>query len=588
MELTNNSDAVSSSHKRIKGLLHDFCGDSGRMNQRLNHKGPAWLNPLLLVATFLALVLTLILAYKGWKDDQVLHFSAHGRPSEIIADITVNLSGIPHREHCMSCHPQGKTANLAGQPIVSRDHPVITPHSIEDLGCTGCHLGEGMAGDLTVSHGRIGLEARRVLTAKDIQASCYRCHDLRPLPGAEQAWEGSQLFSMNACDTCHNVDGMAGGIYGPDLSAVGSSLSLKQIQTEIDNPKADPENSIMPKFSLSPEQIKAISYFLKSRMKDSLYETPMIKMVRIRKQVKALGKGPVKVPVSAKDILGEKKCLACHKFQKEDGQIAPDLSYMAFMRDRNYIKDFLYSPGKRIPGAIMPSINLNREEEEWIVRVLQEKNPENHPHGTDPKHHYMMLCQRCHAANGDGFGLIQPNLATFPRAFRRNGEFFRRIPDERISKSIGKGIPGTSMPPYEELLGRESVNSLIDLIFRELIRMERNDKSPLITLPRIPAALLTGEQAEKDYIKHCSSCHGVAGNGKGPEYLKYLPRPRDLTNRPYFASLTDERIALSILSGVPGTGMHPFDKISPQSLWSFVNRVRELSKTHGEIDKSDQ
>jgi len=42
--------------------------------------------------------------------------------------------------------------------------------------------------------------------------------------------------------------------------------------TAINDPKADPINSIMPKFSLSPEEIKAISYFLKSRMKESPYE----------------------------------------------------------------------------------------------------------------------------------------------------------------------------------------------------------------------------------------------------------------------------------------------------------------------------
>jgi len=79
---------------------------------------------------------------------------------------------------------------------------------------------------------------------------------------------------MNACDTCHNVDGLAGGVYGPDLSAVGSSLGLKQIQAAIEDPKADPENSIMPKFSLSPEQIRPYPIFLKSRMKESPHETP--------------------------------------------------------------------------------------------------------------------------------------------------------------------------------------------------------------------------------------------------------------------------------------------------------------------------
>ena len=130
------------------------------MVEELNHKDPSWLNALLLVAIFLTLGLVLVLAYKGWKEGHALHPSDHEGSSKIIADITINLSGIPYREHCMTCHPQGKAANLPGKPIVSRSHPPILPHSMDDLGCTGCHLGEGMAGDLIISHGRVGMEAR--------------------------------------------------------------------------------------------------------------------------------------------------------------------------------------------------------------------------------------------------------------------------------------------------------------------------------------------------------------------------------------------------------------------------------------------
>lgn len=149
------------------------------------------------------------------------------------------------------------------------------------------------------------------------------------------------MFSANACDTCHNVDGRAGGRYGPDLSEVGSFLGLKQIQSAIEEPKADPENSIMPKFSLSPEQIKAVAYFLKSRIRESLRETPMVKKMRIKEQARLPERAEQKIPVSPPDLLRGKKCLACHKFDKEDGQIAPDLTYLAYMRKDDYIKIFL-------------------------------------------------------------------------------------------------------------------------------------------------------------------------------------------------------------------------------------------------------
>ena len=540
------------------------------------------------MATFLTLSLVLIAVYKGWREDRAAHYSDQAGHSGIIADITVNLSGTPHQEHCLTCHPQGRRPSFSKQTIVSKDHPDIAPHSIYELGCTGCHLGEGMARDLVISHGVPGMGARKVLAGESLQASCYQCHDLKPIPGAEKAWEGFQLFSMNACDTCHNVDGLAGGRYGPDLSGVGSFLGLKQIQTAIEDPKADPENSIMPKFSLSPGQIKALSYFLKSRAKESFYETPMVKMMRIRKQTRAGEKAVAKIPAPGEDILRRKKCLACHKFEKEDGQIAPDLTYMAYMRTEDYIKNFLYEPGKEIPGAIMPRIRMTQQEEERVVQSLQEKEKGNHLHGMSPKHLYMMLCQRCHAAQGDGFGTIQPNLASFPRAFRKNVEFFRRIPDERTVTSVERGIPGTSMPPYGELLGRESVNSLIELIFLEFIRARRDDKRSDLTALLKPAVILSPEKTEKVYAKHCSACHGVAGTGKGPEYLKYLPRPRDLTNRPYFGSLTDDRIAIAISYGIPGTGMGPFgEKISVETVWSLVTKIRGLSGTQTKTEQAN-
>jgi len=548
------------------------------MNPELKTKDPSWINTLLFVATFLTLSLVLIAAYKGWREDRAAHYSDQTGHSGIIADITVNLSGIPYQEHCLTCHPQGQSSNLRGKATGIKEHPDITPHQVYELGCTSCHLGEGMARDLVISHGVPGMEARKVLAGENLQASCYRCHELKPLRGAEKAWEGFQLFSMNACDTCHNIDGLAGGRYGPNLSGVGSFLGLKQIQVAVEDPKADPENSIMPKFSLSPAQIKSISYFLKSRVKEPFYETPLVRMARIKEQARKREKAPAGVPASGIDILREKKCLACHKFEKEDGQIGPDLTYLAHMRKDDYIRNFLHEPGKEIPGATMPWISMTRQEEERVVQSLQQKGMADHLHGVSPKHLYMMLCQRCHAAQGDGFGIIQPNLASFPRAFWKNAEFFRGISDERIVKSVERGIPGNSMPPYGELLGEEAVNSLLDLIFHEFIRTRRDDKrSDLTVLPKT-AVIFTPEKTEKVYAKHCSSCHGVAGTGKGPEYLKYLPRPRDLTNRPYFGSLTDDQIAIAIFYGIPGTGMGPFgEKISVETVWSLVTKIRGFS-----------
>ncbi|MGK2945359.1 MAG: c-type cytochrome [Desulfuromonadales bacterium] len=540
-------------------------------------KPPRWINPLLTVAALLACLAALTVVYIGWKRN---NSHQHG----LIADITVNLGGRPQREHCTTCHLGGGLPVAAGEHA-HHGHPDIAPHSVERLGCTGCHLGEGMALDAQVSHGLPGLGARTVLKGKELQASCYRCHELGPLTGAEQAWRGYRLFLGKACDTCHHVAGLEqGGRFGPDLSTVGSHLGLAQIEESIRDPKKEPVNSIMPRFPLSGGQITQLGYFLKSRVKNPLYTTPMLV------QTGRLVLPPL--PAAADESsLRRNKCLACHQFGEEDGRIAPDLTYIGDQRSIEFLDDFLFNPARLIPGAVMPTIPLGVDERDQLLQLLTTEatgpvmfhaDEEEIGHGDAPnpvaKHLYMAICQRCHAAGGDGNGPIQPNLASFPRAFAGNAEFFRQTADERLTKSVENGIPGTSMPPYGRLLDQESRERLIDLLFSAFIGIERHDKVELQPLPTRASVSLPAAKVDHLYDDHGQRCHGVAGTGTGPKHLQYLPRPRNLTNRPYFATSDDGRIARAIADGVAGTAMPAFrQKLKNEELWALVEKIRTLS-----------
>lgn len=535
---------------------------------------PRWINRLLIVSALLAGVAAGAFLVAGVQQRR-------GHDHGAIADVTVNLGGRPVREHCPTCHPSG------GKAHSDQLHPDIAPHLPEKLGCTGCHLGEGMALDVTISHGLAGLGARTVLKGRDLQASCYRCHELKPLPGAERGWGGYRLFREKACDACHHVAGLGrGGRFGPDLSAVGSHLGLVQIADAISEPRRSPPNSIMPRFPLSRSQIAQLGYFLKSRVADPLYATPM--------QIEA---GLVDLPALPTEpgagLLGRARCLACHRFHEEDGRIAPDLSAIGDMRTADYLERFIANPDRLVPGAIMPRMPLNGDETAELLRYLIREarapalrhhagqgrgEPAALPAGARARQLYMELCQRCHAAAGDGFGPIQPNLAGFPRAFLGNRTFFRRIDDDRLVASLRDGIAGTSMPPYGRLLDVGSRQELVDLLYAAFIGGVRHDKELLVPLPQQVSVAFSAAGTDDLFRKYCVRCHGVAGTGSGPEHLSHLPRPRNLTNRPYFAVVSDERIARAIVDGVPGTAMPAFRQhLDGKETWALVAKVRALA-----------
>ncbi|BCR05084.1 c-type cytochrome [Desulfuromonas versatilis] len=535
---------------------------------------PRWINPLLVLAA-LALLTVVVAAL-------ALERRGGHHPDRQIADITVNLAGSTVREHCTTCHPGGAlhpAHDQAGNDS-ARKHPDIAPHSIDTLGCTGCHLGEGMAMDQVLSHGLPGgLGARQVLKGKQLQASCFTCHPVAPLAGAEKAWQGYQLFLSRACDSCHHIAGLQqGGRFGPDLSTIGSHLSLERIIEAIREPDADPVNTIMPRYPLSRGQTEKIAYFLKSRVAEPKFATPM--------QIQA---GLVSLPpwqqVLAEEIpaeatpLARNRCLACHQFGETDGRIAPDLTSIGALRSADYLKTYLAEPNRLVPGSTMPRVQFEEAQSKELLGFLAAQKGEL-AHQPDPKQLYMHLCQRCHAAAGDGRGLIQPNLANFPRAFAGNAEFFRSVPDPRIVESVRKGVAGTSMPPYEYLLKPQAIEAVIDLIYNAFVGVARDDKSTFAPLPEKPESLLSQDETDELFDRRCSACHGRAGTGRGPRHLEFLPRPRNLTNTPYFAALPNGRIARAIYDGVPGTGMASFrNELGAQELWSLVYRVREFSQT---------
>jgi cytochrome c oxidase cbb3-type subunit 3 len=84
-----------------------------------------------------------------------------------------------------------------------------------------------------------------------------------------------------------------------------------------------------------------------------------------------------------------------------------------------------------------------------------------------------------------------------------------------------------------------------------------------------PERELSGESI---YRRHCARCHGADGRGT-PEVLA----AKDLTNRSFIESLSDDRIMATIREGRPPTMPGLGERLAEPSLRVLVAYVRSLS-----------
>jgi mono/diheme cytochrome c family protein len=86
------------------------------------------------------------------------------------------------------------------------------------------------------------------------------------------------------------------------------------------------------------------------------------------------------------------------------------------------------------------------------------------------------------------------------------------------------------------------------------------------------------------YRKHCVACHGISGDGSGPNAAALLPYPRDY--RPGIFKFTStagggkpvrEDLLRILRTGIPGTAMPSFGKLPAEQLESLAEYVKYLS-----------
>lgn len=588
------------------------------------------------VAAFVILVVHGLVFYKQffhkWQDYQTTYFdqarglaktdteraAVTGR-SPRIEQLIVTRFGETRIDRCTTCHIAMDDPRFDKHAEPLKTHPYSAAlgdrmvnnrwerrHKFSDFGCTVCHDGQGRGLETHYSHGEdhywpdplagfiVQANWRKDLQPKlkgkqFMEANCAQCHTEEAFTGTATVSRGRQLFQATNCYGCHRIEGLSDGTLGPDLTESGKKFKVDYLWESIVEPRANSVTSFMPKFNLSEDDVRALVIFLKSRRGLNFAETSLDKfraelsLKRTSSEAGIAGAPPSTtgpaLAAKGEKLLVDRACTACHKLGSRDGGIAPDLSFEGLLKDETWIYDHFRNPRATMPDSIMPTFRFVDEDFRALTAYLAGlKTPL--PAATPAADTYKTLCLRCHGDKGDGHGPIAIYLDPYPRDLTKAG-FMNSKPLERLKNSIRHGVDGTSMPAWGKTLTAAQVDGVLEYVLTTFTKEARREIKPRKVPVANPVAMSTESVArgEKMFLDRCSGCHGRKADGKGPNSLDILPRPRNLRNAWFVNSVDDHRLFDAILYGVQGTAMPSWIDygLSQNEVGDLVNFIRSIN-----------
>lgn len=585
----------------------------------------------LAIASFVVLLVHGLVFYQQffhkWENYQTAYFdqarsmaktdaekAALNARSPRVEQLLVTKFGDMRVDRCVTCHMAMDDPRFDKHAQPLRTHPYSAAlgdtfangkwerrHKFSDFGCTVCHDGQGRGMEEEYSHGNdhywpdplagyvVQANWRKDFQSKlkgkeYMQANCAQCHTEGGFAGTSMVERGRQLFFATNCYGCHRIEGMSDGTLGPDLSEVGKRFKVDYLWESVVDPRANLATSVMPKFNLKEEEVRALVIFLKSRRGVNFAETGLQKYraaIMLKQPVAGSGTAPLAgaaLLAHGEKLIADRACTACHKLGDRDGGIAPDLSYEGLIRSEEWIYKHFKSPTAMTPDSIMPAFRFPEEDFQAMSAYLaSRKTPLASASGAEV---YKTLCLRCHGDKGDGHGPAAIYLDPYPRDLTKAG-FMNSKPLDRLANSIRNGVAGTSMPAWGQVLKDEQVQGVLQYVLAAYTKEARRELKPLKAPDANPVATSAAsvKRGEDTFLLRCSGCHGRKADGKGPNSLDILPRPRNLRNSIFVNSVTDRRLFESILYGVQGTAMPPWIDygLSQNDVGDLVNFIRSIN-----------
>jgi mono/diheme cytochrome c family protein len=544
--------------------------------------------------------------YARWQDHQTAYFEqaekiadspaakaalAARRPQ--IEQTIVRSFGAERVDRCTTCHMGIDDPRFVGADQPLRTHPKVPGHKFETFGCTICHDGQGRAVEAKSAHEGGEDWPWPMLPKEAIQANCVQCHGEPDWPHAPLVHQGRRLFFERACYTCHTIGGLSYGSIGPELTDVGRKRRLTYVKGKIENPRATNPTSTMPRQELTPEQVSALSVFLKAQQGARISRAPLAQFRSAQQQrpewlplsqivgpqlateVEALAPGK-----KGEALLPKVGCLSCHKLGDRDGRVGPELAFTSQQRDHAWVMAHFKDPKSVVPGSLMPPYPLPGETFESLTAYLLTRPVPPLP--AEPAQQFAQLCARCHGEKGQADGVIAAYIDPAPRDLTKTA-FMRTKTRERLLGSVRNGVPGTSMAPWGRVLGEAGSESLVGYVLDTLSKAGQSKPPTGRDVPATNPVAYSAEsvaRGEATFLNRCWGCHGKKADGHGPNAEDIVPRPRNLRNTPFVSSVSYARLHESIKYGVQGTAMPAagFDfALDDKAIGDLVNYILSLN-----------
>ena len=208
---------------------------------------------------------------------------------------------------------------------------------------------------------------------------------------------------------------------------------------------------------------------------------------------------------------------------------------------------------------------------------------------------YEKRCAWCHGWEGAGDGPATEFLNPRPRDFTSGIYKYKSSPfdevsptDEDLFRTIRDGLPGTSMPGWNDLLSEKEMRGLVTYI-KGFAGLEGAVTKKVDATKGVRASDESIAKGKELFIDRCAECHGDEGRGDAAKKLKtdWGERvwPRDLTKPWSYRYGSDgEDIFRRISIGIPGTPMPSFADpenkkgLTEEERWHVINYIKSIQK----------